>query len=166
MISFNNDDVPSNSYSIQLPDKAFNNVILFKLFELNIIKSIEIGDDCFGNVNEFVIDGLKSLRSLKIGINSFTHLKTGNKWDWDIANNLSRSFHILNCIELESIEIGLFSFSDYGGEFELKNLPKLSTIKIGEIGTESFNFCFSSFVIEGMIDMILLLNRSSTFEFY
>ena len=96
----------------------------------------------------------------------FTHLKSGDEWDWNTANNPNRSFCILNCIELESIEIGEYSFSDYGGEFELNNLPKLSTIKIGEIGTDSYNFCCSSFVIKGNIDMILLMNRSSSFEFH
>ena len=67
----------------------------------------------------------------------------------------------MNCDELKSIEIGSYSFSDYAGGFELKNLPKLSTIKIGEIRSASFNFCGSSFVIRGKIDMILLMNRSS-----
>ena len=111
------------------------------------------------NVNLFVIDGLNELKSLKIGYNSFTKALGGHD------NDSSRSFQILNCVELESIEIGLFSFSDYGGEFELKNLPKLSTIKIGEIGTDSSNFYCSSFVIKGIIDVILLVNRSSKFEF-
>ena len=121
-----------------------------------------IGNDCFENVNLFKIDGLNELKSLKIGMNSFTKRKKKNS----AGNNPNRSFRILNCIELESIEIGEYSFSDYGGEFELKNLPKLSTIKIGEIGSDSFNFCYSSFVIKGIIDMILLMNRSSTFEFH
>ena len=88
-------------------------------------------------------------------MNSFTRSK--NSW----GNNLSRSFSILNCVELESIEIGSCSFSDYGGGFELFNLPKLSTIRI-----DSYNFYYSSFVIKGIIDMILLMNRSSTFEFH
>ena len=101
-----------------------------------------------------MIDGLNELKSLKIGNNSFSK-----------KDDSSRSFDISNCIELESIEIGRYSFSNYG-EFELKNLPKLSTIKIGEIGSESYNFCYSSFVIKGIIDMILLMNRSSTFEFH
>ena len=118
------------------------------------------------NVNEFVIDGLNELKSLKIGINSFTHLTSDDEWDRDKANDSSRSFSILNCDKLESIEIGSYSFSDYGGGFELKNLPKLSTIKIGEIGNKSSNFYYSSFVIKGNIDMILLMNRSSTFEFH
>ena len=107
------------------------------------------------NVDIFKIDGLNELKSLKIGINSFTKKKN------DAGNNLSRSLSILNCNEMKSIEIGHHSFSDYSGEFELKNLPKLSTIKI-----DSFNFYYCSFVIKGIIDMILLMNRSSTFEFY
>ena len=132
----------------------------FSLIKLNTIESIEIGDNCFENVELFNIDGLNELKSLKIGKNSFTKEK-----NW-FGNDTSRSFSILNCDELESIEIGSFSFSDYGGLFELKNLPKLSTIKIGEIGSRSWNFYFSSFEIKGIIDVILLMNRSSIFEFY
>ena len=125
------------------------------------LKSIEIGDDCFSNVDIFKIDGLNELKSLKIGMNSFTCLKSGDRWDWNRVMNRNRSFHILNCAKLESIEIGCCSFSDYSGEFELNNLPKLSAIKIGEIreieeiedtDSCSYNFCYSSsFVIKGII---------------
>ena len=121
----------------------------FSLIKLNTIESIEIGDNCFENVELFNIDGLNELKSLKIGINSFT--KEKDSWGSDSY----RSFGILNCIELESIEIGEYSFSDYGGGFELKNLPKLSSIKIGEIGSRSCNFCYSSFVIKGIIDIVI-----------
>ena len=155
LISFINDDVPSNSDSIHLPDKSFINVKLFILFKLNAIESIEIGNDCFSNVNIFKIDGLNHLKSLKIGENSFTLLKSSNGWDDDKANNGNRSFSILNCNELKSIEIGRYSFSDYAGEFELKNLPKLSTIKIGDVGSTSRNFYFCSFVIKGIIDVVI-----------
>ena len=101
------------------------------------------------------------MKSLKIGNNSFTKKKNS------YGDDSSRSFGILNCNELESIDIGRYSFSDYGGLFELKNLPKLSTIKIGEIDSwcSSSNFYYSSFVIKGIINIILLMNRSSTFEF-
>ena len=139
-----------------------NSIVSFNPSFNVILESIDIGDDCYENVYYFNIDGLNELKSLKIGINSFTMEKNRN----NSAYNLFRSFSILNCNELESIEIGSFSFSDYGGGFELKNLPKLSTIKIGEIGGDSLNFCYSSFVIKGIIDMILLMNRSSTFEFH
>ena len=135
----------------------------FSLIKLNTIESIEIGDDCFLKVNTFRIDGLNHLKSLKIGMKSFTQQKD----NWNTINyDSSRSFAISNCIELESIEIGRYSFSGYAGSFELKNLPKLSSIKIGEIGSDSSNFYYSSFVIKGNIDMILLMNRFSSFEFH
>ena len=153
-----------NVTNLLISSNSCNILTSLNLNEYKLLKSIEIGDNCFENVNEFVIDGLNELKSLKIGKNSFTLVKKGN-WDNDKAENSYRSFSILNCIELESIEIGHHSFSDYGGGFELKNLPKLSTIKIGEIGNDSPNFYYSSFVIKGIIDMILLMNRSSKFEF-
>ena len=109
------------------------------------LESLEIGDSNFQHVSEFVIDGLGELKSLKIGMNSFTMNKN------NYGSNSSRSFGILNCIELESFEIGRYSFSDYGGGFELKNLPKLSTIIIGDIDNDSFNFYYSSFVLKGII---------------
>ena len=155
-----------NVTNLIISSNSCNELNSLNLNEYRYLKSIEIGDDCFSNVDLFKIDGLNELKSLKIGINSFTHCKSDDKWDNDKANNPSRSFSILNCVELESIEIGRYSFNDYGGEFELRNLPKLSTIKIGEIGSISYNFCYSSFVIKGIIDMILLMNRSSTFEFH
>ena len=153
------ESLDSNITSIQIPNYSMNieNYTIFNFSRFNLLEELIIGDDSFVYVNEFVIDGLNELKSLIIGMNSFTRNSYGN--------DVNRSFCILNCAELESIEIGRFSFSDYGGGFELKNLPKLSTIKIGEIGSDSYNFRYSSFVIKGIIDMILLMNRSSTFEF-
>ena len=61
----------------------------------------------------------------------------------------------LNCESLKSIEIGEDSFSDFGGNFELKNLPQLQSIQIGTIGSyHSNNFWYSSFVVRG-IELIL-----------
>ena len=42
----------------------------------------------------------------------------------------------------------------------------MESIKIGEIGGDSYNFYYCSFEIKGILDMILLMNRSSKFEFY
>ena len=112
------------------------------------LESIEIGYVCFALVKTFKIDGLNGLKTIKIGNNSFTQKK--NSCD----NNESKSFHILNCESLESIQIGEYSFSDYAGEFELKNLPQLQSIQIGTIGSKSNNFYYSSFVIRG-IELIL-----------
>ena len=113
------------------------------------LESLEIGDSNFQHVSEFVIDGFDELKSLKIGENSFT--RSINSY----GDDPSRSFGISNCFELESIEIGSYSFSDYGGKFELKNLPKLNSINIGQIGSYSYNFYYSSFVIKGIIDMYI-----------
>ena len=96
-------------------------------------------------MNTFKIDGLNKLNTLKIGINSFTYYV-------DSYEDTYYSFHILNCEELKSIDIGKHSFASYGGEFELKNLPQLQSINIGTIGEyDSSNFLYSSFIIRGIL---------------
>ena len=117
-------------------------------FHISLLTSIEIGDDCFQKVKVFKIDGLFLLKRIKIGSNSFT--KKQNTY----GDNKSKSFHILNCESLESIQIGEYSFSDFGGEIELRNLKSLKSIQIGTIGKYSYNFYSSTFVIRGM-DSIL-----------
>ena len=124
---------------------------------LNDTETIDIYDECFPFASEFRIDGLNQLKTIKIGINSFTQKKNG----W--GNSKSKSFHILNCESLEYIQIGRYSFSDFAGQFELKNLPQLQSIQIGTIGSDSCNFWYSSFVIRGiyMILNIWMMHRSS-----
>ena len=147
-------EMNTNIDILVISSNSCNELNSLNLNEYRYLKSIEIGNDCFMNVDIFNIDGLNELKSLKIGKNSFTR-------NW-YKNDPNRSFHVLNCIELESIEIDRYSFSDYGGGFELVNLPKLSTIKIGDIETNNWsrNFYYSSFVIKGMMDDVIL-NRSS-----
>ena len=69
----------------------------------------------------------------------------------------------MNCESLKSIQIGELSFSDYGGEFELKNLPQLQSIQIGTIVNDwSHNFYSSAFVIRGIkLKLIIWMIRSS-----
>ena len=142
----------SSITSIVLPDWTCNDLYytIFDFSRFTLLESIEIGDDCFGSVQTFRIDGLNRLKTIKIGNNSFTHQKNG----W--RDDESKSFHILNCESLESIQIGEWSFSDYAGDFELKNLPQLQSIQIGTVGSDSYNFCKSSFVIRG-IELILYI---------
>ena len=132
------------------------------------LESIEIGDDCFAFVKTFKMDGLNQLKSLKIGNDSFTQVKRTEDWNrnWSKerykANNQLKSFHILNCESLESIEIGEYSFGDFAGQFELKNLPSLQSIQIGSIRSDSRNFYWSSFVIRGILnDIEYVMIRSS-----
>ena len=128
---------------------------------LSSFEKLEIDDNRFESVKTFKIDGLNRLKTIKIDKNSFTQKKNS------YGNDKSKSFHILNCESLESIEIGEYSFSDFGGDFELKNLPQLQSIQIGTIGSSSCNFYHSSFVIRG-IELILniVMNRSSKSTIY
>ena len=142
--------IDSSITSIIIPNWTCNDIdyTIFDFSRFSIVKSIEIGNDCFGSVKTFKIDGLNRLKTIKIGNNSFTQKKNS------YGNDESKSFHILNCESLKSIQIGHYSFSDFGGDFELKNLPQLQSIQIGTIGSYSCNFSYSSFVIRG-IELIL-----------
>ena len=150
-------ELDSSIINMNIPSWSFNNEL--NMIELNLnrfvnLESIVIGNNCFESVQTFKIEGLNRLQSLKIGINSFTQVKL-NDFENDFAGSISKcqneskSFHILNCESLKVIEIGCCSFSDFGGEFELRNLDNLESIKIGEIKCRSMNFNWSSFVIRG-----------------
>ena len=181
-------DVSLQVSDLTISSKCCNDLKALDLNRFQCLRSIEIGNDCFGSVQAFKIDGLNQLKTIKIGMNSFTQLKQ-EEWDkmmlpeaLEICKQ-SKSFHILNCESLESIEIGQYSFSDFAGDFELKNLPQLQSIQIGTVRTirtmgimgiieaiaaiaatanNSYNFYSSSFVIRG-IDVILsiVMIRSS-----
>ena len=153
-----------NDMSLQVTDLTIssnccNDLNALDLNRFKWLRSIEIGNECFELVKTFKIDGLNRLKTIKIGNNSFTQLRSA-EWDkisyYEIVKrgNQSKSFHILNCESLESIQIGRYSFSDFAGGFELKNLPQLQSIQIGTVGSDSWNFFCSSFVIRG-IELIL-----------
>ena len=142
--------IDSSITSIIIPNWTCidNDYTIFDFSRFSLVESIEIGNDCFASVKTFQIDGLNRLKTIKIGKRSFTQRKY-----W-YGNDSSKSFHILNCESLESIEIDECSFRDFGGEFELKNLPQLQSIQIGSTESDSGNFLGSSFVIRG-IELIL-----------
>ena len=140
--------------SLSIKSNSYNDIKKIKLNYKPFLKNIRIDNHCFSRVAEFHINGMKSLRTLSIGSNSFTEKKN------EYGSDNSKSFHILNCMKLESI--GEYSFSDYGGEFELKNLPLLQSINIGETRRESSNFYCSTFVIRGILnDIENVMIRSS-----
>ena len=166
--------IDTDTKSISISNGSCNDkeYTIFNFSRFSLLEELIIGDNCFSSVNLFKIDGLNHLKSIKIGVKSFTQQK--DNWN-TINSDSSRSFGILNCNQLQSIEIGRYSFSGYSGSFELKNLPSLTSIKIGSIETDysdsnnkgwSLNFFFSSFEIKGIIELILLMNRSSKFEFH
>ena len=144
--------IDSSVSTITLPPWTCNekNYTIFDISRFSSVRSIEIRDNSFSFVKTFKIDGLNRLSSLIINKNSFTQ----NKYSYE--KNELKSFHILNCESLASIQIGRYSFSDFAGDFEIKNLSRLQSIQIGSwevFEYESYNFYYSSFVIRG-IDMI------------
>ena len=151
-------ELNSSIINMNIPSWSFNNEL--SMIELNLnrfvnLKSIVIGNNCFGSIQRFEIEGLNRLQSLKIGDNSFTHVKSIDilkDFSSSISKcrNESKSFHILNCEFLKVIEIGVCSFADFGGEFELRNLDNLESIKIGDIGSVLMNFFWCSFNIRGI----------------
>ena len=137
----------SSITSIIIPNWTCNDIdyTIFDFSRFTLVESIKIGNDCFGSVQTFKIDGLNRLKTINIGKNSLTQKKNS------YGNDKSKSFHILNCESLESIKIGQYSFSDFAGEFELKNLPRLQSIQIGTVESySSNNFYKSSFVARGI----------------
>lgn len=122
---------------------------------MNSLQFLEIGDSCFSNVVTFELNGLNRLEKVIIGKDSFTQIDTSDYINdsenaQKKADNEYRSFHIVNCFLLVSIKIDQFSFCDYAGQFELRNLPELRKIDIGRWGASSFNFYRSSFVVRGI----------------
>ena len=155
----------SSITSIIIPNWTCNDIgyTMFDFSRFTLVESIEIGDDCFRSVETFQIDGLTRLKTIKIGYNSFTNKKHG------LGNDSLKSFHILNCESLESIQIGEYSFSDFAGEFELKNLPQLQSIQIGVIGSDSHNFYGSSFVIRGIeliLNIVMIRSSKTTIHYF
>ena len=149
--------------SINIPDWTYTDIqdSILEFSQFTNVESIEIGNNCFGSVQTFRIEGLNRLKTIKIGNNTYLHTKYGN--------DESKSFHILNCESLESIEIGEYSFSDFAGDFELRNLPQLQSIQIGHINSLSYNFLNSSFVIRGInmiLTIVMIRSSKSTIHYF
>ena len=156
--------INSSAISIVIPHGACSdtNYTILDFSRFTLVESIEIGGNSFEYVKSFKIDGLNRLKTIKIGKNSFTQEK--NSW----GDDESKSFHILNCESLKSIQIGESSFSDFGGEFELKNLPQLQSIQIGTVESRSYNFYYCSFVIQGIeliLNIVMIRSSKSTIHY-
>ena len=111
------------------------------VFDANSLKGIErleIGGDCFIKVNRFEIDGLNELKSVMIGRESFNRNEENRKGSKCL---------IMNCDQLSEINIGYRSFYWYES-FELKNLPSLISIQVGDRIWGAAFYCCHSIVFE------------------
>ena len=107
-----------------------------------VLKELVVGDGCLNNVTVLDVIGMNALERLEIGSNSFGRTNGG-----------SNHVYVKNCARLKSVEIGNGSFIHYtvieiesvpsleelvigdscfsAVSFELKDLPKLKTIRFG-----------------------------------
>lgn len=133
----------SHITEIVVPSNSCYDVSELDLSNCSNLESIEIGDNCFGRVQTVRICGLPKLKSIKIGKMSFTEK------DENYGMNREKSFFLVNCVELEHFEVGEWSFSDFGGEFQLAHLPNLETLTCGTLDKESFNFFGCALSLQG-----------------
>ena len=97
--------------------------------------TLEIGDYSGINVESFTVSEMNMLDSIQVGKHSFT-------LNYDSIPNqkvMTREFHVTNCSNLQQIMIGDYSFSDYY-VMELKELPQLDSIYIGESNGNNFYY--------------------------
>ena len=127
-------DLKYKQTSYYVDSNRFNYLLKFQISNRPYLTIIEIGNNSCSTVHDFTLKGLEALGTLRIGDNSFT------KYDYQYYNGNSKSFHIVNCGKLELIEIGQYSFSDFAGQFELRN-----------VGKGSLNYHYSDMIIESMI---------------
>ena len=115
--------------SLYFRRKSCNYAPYFKPSSKLLVKSITIEENSFIRAKSFRVDGLKLLRSISILQSSFT--RVGYRVTETEARETDRHFGVLNCPQLTSIGISSYSFAEWDGEFELKNLPALESIQIG-----------------------------------
>lgn len=142
------------SSSIILPNWLCNEVEYeeFDASRFTNLESLQIGDNSFTYTTKFEIIGSNKLVNLKVGRDSFTRVKD----EPSISILFSgRYFSVMNCERLESIEIGEYSFHDYGDEFQLSNLPLLHTLQIGIVEMRSSNFVSANFEVISRQNVLL-----------
>ena len=140
-----------NSTSLSLPRYTCNSIELvdFDLSYFKQLESVTLGGDNGKYAKSFYINGLPRLKTLDIGFSAFTLSPFGQ------AINYTRTFLVENCIQLKSIVIGPFSFTDYSGGFEVRNNPLLESIEIGSSDIRWYSYVF------GFCPFKLLSKRNS-----
>ena len=144
---------------LKIYSSTCNSLARFELKAFANLRAIDIGDECCSRVDYFCIADMPLLQRFTVGKNSFTKELNGWKDDKD------RSFHIQHCPMLETIKIGRYSFSDYGGEFELLDVRRLRELEIGVFDEESWNFSNSSCILRDLPELRTITMGDKTFGF-
>ena len=140
--------------SLTIPSYCLNDATDF-IFELSGYKRltyITFEDYSMRNGNELRLHDLPALKGITVGKKCFNTLDTwdSNELNWD----KSRKVSISNCPELVDIHIMMGSFVKYD-LLEMKELPKLKTLEIGNFGEDSSNFYFASLVLQSNVSTCL-----------
>ena len=130
--SWNESPFVTNSEGIEEMCITCNDETITELFidRCPRLKRIVIGDDSFGSVRLFRLGRLEVLESVIIGKRCFTFCKSYT----DDCGRIDGCCSMEKCSALVSIQIGDYSFADYG-TYDCANLPSLQTMAIAE-------FCF------------------------
>ena len=97
------------------------------------LKTLEVGDYSFAYVCEMKIVGLNGLERVVIGKHCFKEIRCV----------FNRHFCLKNCKRLRELKIGYSSFRYYS-VCEIKNVPSLEVIEMGELNGVSINFFYAS----------------------
>ena len=97
------------------------------------LKTLEVGDYSFVYVSEMKMIGLSGLERVVIGKHCFKV----------ICFAFKGHFYLKNCKRLRELKIGDSSFRNYS-VCEIKNVPSLEVIEMGELNGVSINFYFAS----------------------
>ena len=131
-------NLPLDVKTIEVPAYKQKYVGFLDLNKYKKLKTIDIQEYNFCNTETFAISGSETLETVKIGDHCFYR---ENRTD-----RMNCTFTIDDCRALRSIYIGLRSFMNYSGGFELRELPELETLQIGKVGVCSDSFSYCNFV--------------------
>ena len=132
---------PIDSESIVIPAYKHKFDSYVDLSKYKEMKTISIEEHNFWNTDHFHLRSIDSLETVEIGNYSF--------YKDDRTNRMNRTFSIVDCSHLRSIQIGSFSFQYYSGAFALSRLPSLELIQIGLKEQDSYCFWYSNFIVKG-----------------
>ena len=106
-----------------------NSITELKMNQLTQLRVLDIGNECFARVKVFEMIGMNALETVRIGTSCF----------------LSKEgvFRLKDCHRVKELRIGRFSFSGYS-YCDIKSVPSLEVIEIGDLKERSFNFIYAS----------------------
>lgn len=114
----------------------------WRVLDLSLMPNLcklKVGSWCFKYVEEVKIAGLKKLKKVVIGNKCCTERMDGQG---------VCAFHLVDCPLVEELILGCGSFHEYS-VFNIKNVPSLKNIEIGNLEDECDNFDDASLELRG-----------------